>query len=808
VCRRVRDVRQETGTPALRRRTRGMLWRVVGIWSAVCVLALLWVCGAGATAASARTSKCRGQAATIVVTGRHARGTVHRDVIVVTNPRGARVDAGAGDDVVCGGPGTDRLSGGRGDDRLVGRGSDVLRGGPGRDTFTTKGRHVRTDLALGESLNGRRRTIESTMRVRATTRVRTAGEVRSLRGKPGETQRVVLERGVGAPPIGGSLVIPVSAEHPVGLLGRVTAVRKLRRGKTKVITKPTTLDQAYRKFKISVRGTLADFDTKIRASRSRARAAADLRRAKFTCDVSGSAPRTFDLDMSKFSISAELDARLLDPFISFSVLANPKLDLGFEPSGKIHCESNFKRVYRPAGPLLLSFKPTVTLDASGKLSLHYTWRPFFSYTFQRGRHLDRDDREFRNLGELELTGNARASTRLAVNVEALAGGVPGLGGTIGPHVDGNATARLVPPPPQACLTAAGAVSYGLYAVANVFVRRWTFDLAKGEFLHRQLYDRCVGGPYPPPPPPTEDGPGARDITAGPDGNLWYTEVAGLAIGQITPSGVITEHVVPASSGGLPDGITTGPDHNLWFADNHAIRRLTPGGSFTRFPLASGRPAVKIAAGPDGNLWFTEQPTSGLPAAIGRITPQGTITEFLLSPNRRAFGITAGPDGNIWFTEPEHAIGRLTPGGQITEFPYSGGPTDITVGPGGDLWFNGCGSASTPGRLVGRITTDGAITEYPVGSECFPGIDEAITAGADGNLWITEACGFLDPACRDGIARVTPTGAVTEYPIAHRDGRPSGITTGPDGNVWFTESSRPYIGRITPAGAITEYRMYR
>ncbi len=65
------------------------------------------------------------------------------------------------------------------------------------------------------------------------------------------------------------------------------------------------------------------------------------------------------------------------------------------------------------------------------------------------------------------------------------------------------------------------------------------------------------------------------ITAGPDGNLWFTEGAGK-IGRMTPAGQITEFALPASDSN-PVGITAGPDGNLWFTELGAnkIGRLTP-----------------------------------------------------------------------------------------------------------------------------------------------------------------------------------------------------------------------------------------
>src|ERR1051325_201739 len=49
------------------------------------------------------------------------------------------------------------------------------------------------------------------------------------------------------------------------------------------------------------------------------------------------------------------------------------------------------------------------------------------------------------------------------------------------------------------------------------------------------------------------------ITTGPDGNLWFTEAAGNAIGRITPAGAIQEFSLPTtcgdSTGCDPAGIT-------------------------------------------------------------------------------------------------------------------------------------------------------------------------------------------------------------------------------------------------------------
>src|SRR5450755_2804878 len=63
------------------------------------------------------------------------------------------------------------------------------------------------------------------------------------------------------------------------------------------------------------------------------------------------------------------------------------------------------------------------------------------------------------------------------------------------------------------------------------------------------------------------GAGPVGITAGPDGNLWFTENNHDKIGRITPLGVVTEFNAGITAGAQPYGITAGPDGNLWFAES-------------------------------------------------------------------------------------------------------------------------------------------------------------------------------------------------------------------------------------------------
>src|SRR5262249_45830591 len=104
--------------------------------------------------------------------------------------------------------------------------------------------------------------------------------------------------------------------------------------------------------------------------------------------------------------------------------------------------------------------------------------------------------------------------------------------------------------------------------------------------------------------------GPCGITAGPDGNLWFTESGffGNRIGVINPlTHVVTEFSGLAPQSG-PSEITAGPDGNLWFIEEsgNRIGRVDAGThAVSECPLTHERSPSGITAGPDGNLWFTE-----------------------------------------------------------------------------------------------------------------------------------------------------------------------------------------------------------
>ena len=289
--------------------------------------------------------------------------------------------------------------------------------------------------------------------------------------------------------------------------------------------------------------------------------------------------------------------------------------------------------------------------------------------------------------------------------------------------------------------------------------------------------------------PVTAGSSPYALAAGPDGNLWFTELTANRIGRITPAGVVTEFSAGISSSG--EGITAGPDGNLWFAEPAGrVGRITPAGVVTEFSagITAGANVAGIAPGPDGNLWFTELQGP----RIGRITPAGVVTEFSagITAGAGPLGIAQGPDGNLWFTEYDgNRIGRITPTGTVTEFSAGitagAHPGYIAAGPDGNLWFT-----EYDGNRIGRITPTGTVTEFAAGITA-GAKPVGIAVGPDGNLWFGESG-------TSQVGRINLAGVVTEFggaaAITAGSG-PFGIAAGPDGNMWFAEYTLNRIGRL-------------
>jgi virginiamycin B lyase len=179
----------------------------------------------------------------------------------------------------------------------------------------------------------------------------------------------------------------------------------------------------------------------------------------------------------------------------------------------------------------------------------------------------------------------------------------------------------------------------------------------------------------------------KKLVSGPDGDVWFIcfrlgkglgPVDKSLVGRITPSGTVTEFSAGIPVGAEINELVVGPDGNLWFTlvagyarsgkaslGRSAIGRITPEGQVTLFSAGLRKNSYpdEIIAGPDGNVWFVDGTiiSTGPQTRIGRITPQGSIAEFRtgLPQTLNVGGLAAGPDGNLWFTQPSISLTATT-----------------------------------------------------------------------------------------------------------------------------------------------------
>lgn len=221
---------------------------------------------------------------------------------------------------------------------------------------------------------------------------------------------------------------------------------------------------------------------------------------------------------------------------------------------------------------------------------------------------------------------------------------------------------------------------------------------------------------------------------------------------------------------------------------------SPHGVVTEFPLGLTANATAIVAGPDGNLWFGLFNASS--PVLGRITTSGAVTTVPIGTHVGAYALAVGADGDLWYVDVASSdIGRVAVDGTFADFAPGGtlGYT-IAAGPDGNLWFVQSG-VSAAGVVVSRMTPSGAVTQFPLA------IPSATTlaAGPDGDLWLTDAS-------NNAIGRVTTSGQLTEFPVPTSGAGVLGIAEGPDGNMWFTEATGNKVGRISTSGNILEYEL--
>ncbi len=258
-----------------------------------------------------------------------------------------------------------------------------------------------------------------------------------------------------------------------------------------------------------------------------------------------------------------------------------------------------------------------------------------------------------------------------------------------------------------------------------------------------------------------------EITAGPDGNLWFNEktFAGQGfIGRVSTSGVITEFALPTMQ--YLNGIATGADGDIWIsgtpiAGNFAIAAVSPStGTIVKsasIPNAQGNPEDLISNPIDNSIVAAGYNQTGL-SDIYSVNTSGIPTATIVATqgaDKAAFWVmlaygantifvpnTIAPSGGSWSTLTLSASGytqNVVPG-----IPGNNVVQGIAFGPDGNLYLANNGQSPNSGSIYVVSANGAAIRNISFSSpgvypfQSVVGFGNPMLAGPDGNMYFAES----------------------------------------------------------------------
>jgi hypothetical protein len=262
------------------------------------------------------------------------------------------------------------------------------------------------------------------------------------------------------------------------------------------------------------------------------------------------------------------------------------------------------------------------------------------------------------------------------------------------------------------------------------------------------------------------------ITAGPDGNMWFT-LPGKKVGSITPAGLVQEFELEGIEGAI--GIAAGPEGRIWIVANGEAASFLPAdppGTEEDFESAKIQAEPQIVLGPEGLFWVASN------NKVAKFAPKNFngIAEVTLAGELMPKDIdVAGP---LIVIADKHED-PVTETGRIVTFTAAGVQRDVEI-PGGSQGVAGAPTGQVAFSASEAEPEQAGLFTPPAPAAVFalPKTDPfGVAYGADQAFWIVQfAAGQLTRVSASG-----QTSVLGGLPLESA----RQIAAGPDHTLWIT-----------------------
>lgn len=261
------------------------------------------------------------------------------------------------------------------------------------------------------------------------------------------------------------------------------------------------------------------------------------------------------------------------------------------------------------------------------------------------------------------------------------------------------------------------------------------------------------------------------ITAGPDGNMWFT-LQGKKVGKISPAGIVQEFELKGIEGAI--GIAAGPEGRIWVVAEGKAASFVPAnptGTEEDFASLKIKAQPNIVLGPEGKFWVaSENAVAKFPPANFNAIEEVKVTGELAAKDIDVDGsliVIADKD-----FDPLTEVGRIvtfTSAGVQKDLPIRGGSQGLAGSPSGQIAFSAPEAKPEQAGLVSPLTP---ASQFELLGDPF-----GVAYGADQAFWIVQfAAGQL--------TRVTSTGQISFVPGLPKETARQ-IAAGPGNTLWVT-----------------------